>query len=136
MKIFHSTAVDEQSERRSFRVWEGTGYRAKKLINKKTKMQEALIIYNNMKVSMSYNEIGVFDQGQLAIVCCKETLSQDDIENWCPIQLLISSIGTSVPPESFESILTEQMIKLGWTLIQVQKITSKTESVNYTTISQ
>ena len=136
MKIFHRTAVDEQSERRSFHVWEDAGYRTKKLLNKKTKMQETLIIYNNMKVSMSYNEIGVFDQGQLAIVRCKETLSQDDIKNWCPIQLLISSIGTSVPPENFESIPTEQMIELGWTLIQVKKITSETESVNYTTISR
>ena len=49
---------------------------------------------------------------------------------------MISSIGTSVHPENFESIPTECMIEPGWTPIQVKQITSETESVNYTTISR
>jgi predicted GIY-YIG superfamily endonuclease len=128
-------AIDEESERKSFHFWEEAGKHAKVILNRATKLQEKLLLYDNMKVAMTYNEPGVFDQGQLAIVKL-HTLTQRDIDNWVPIHLLISAIGTTVPPTNFQSMTDSDFFEQGWTEVYVKKITSEQKSVNFTRIAR
>ena len=133
--MFSRIAADEESERRSFHLWQDAGKHAKSILNKNTKLQEKLLLYDNMKVAMTYNEPDTFDQGQLAIVKL-HNLTQADIDNWAPIHLLISAIGTTVPPPNFERMSVSDFRRQGWTEVYVKKTTSEQRSVNFTRIAR
>jgi hypothetical protein len=135
IQVFIRNAIDEESERGAMHIWESAGLRAIAKLNKNTKLKETLKIYNNMKVSMTYNELNVFDQGQLAIVRCSG-ITQLNINDWHKIKVLIAPIGTTVPPTNYETMSDEDLIGQGWITTTVKKVVSKQFSVNYDRITR
>ncbi len=136
VQILNCNTADEESDCGSYQVWHNAGRHAKMVLHRSTKLEEFLAIYNNMKVAMTYNEPGIFDQGQLAIVRCS-SMTQQQIDQWDLITILISSIGTTIPPEEYKTMSNEDLLQLlRWNKTKVKKVQSMQATVSYNKITR